>query len=865
MLSLPTSMAPALAASGVGAPAGSLVVPGALGRTATTLTALAWAQTGRRAPGAGVRVETHAQGGRFTSRARAHAMDPQAMIMGGPWTFHHGSSSRLALHVCHAAERLFLKAAALARGALADPSGAAQAALALESAPPPGPGPVGVPPLWVVAAGGAVALPAGGVRPHFRGLALAQLHVATNAVVPCPDCARGPSECVVANGTLPVLACQLVVALRPGAGGEALASQDNYTLDPASQGVVTRGLAALWASGVIMSPEALGLDPASIVKAPVIVSTKLSFAPTAEGAMAALMALPPAELLSYFRGCASYALDVAEGRQGAPAGAHPYPLRARLPPEPPAPAGHPPARAVAAWQESDQLARSLMGRQLGDLMKVRGFAPVGEAGAPAAPALGPAPAPALKRPRPSSAAAGPSPAHWAGAHGLLPPLHPTDLARGLGSVVSASKCRVVMAPTSVNDATTSWDFTYVTPAQIIASMGRGCFVGSNDMTGAFTLMTMHPASRQYLGGSWPASGVQGGRGPDVDFVFTAAYFGPKLNPASFSALSGEVVRLLQRRSRAYAPAGTVLFFVFADDLWVIGATKALCDAGMADCDALCLAVGAPLAAHKRREPTQRGAPLLGLEVDTLALTLRVPDGKRVNIIMLVATTLEAARRRRALPRNFVEKLFGKLRNAADVMRPGIARLWALQEALQAGGASVDCTPAVGDLEWWAAALADPAQACAALLPLVASGALPALVFRSDASSTVGAGAVLNGRIALWCNWTPEAVPDTVASIGTKEDFPKLAVLDRYGPLLRGMVIQQATDNLPNVYSGNRVSTRDPTLRPHLRRYLALAAGYGSLLTLAHLPRELNGHADGVSKARGRQAGGAAVGAFFREV
>ena len=287
-----------------------------------------------------------------------------------------------------------------------------------------------------------------------------------------------------------------------------------------------------------------------------------------------------------------------------------------------------------------------------------------------------------------------------------------------------------------------------------------------------------------------------------------------------------------------------------DDIFVVAPDEATCQLALADLEAYFKSIGAPLN-DKRRPPRSTGIELLGLVLNTELMTIELPAGKRYNTLFLASLGFQAARAGLSLPRNFVEKLAGKLEHAAVVVRGGRLRMAALYHLLSSPGSEsfVDLGAASADLDWWLGQLVSGAGSTARLL-VVAPGAASGsgLTTRSDASGDIGAGLCVGNCVAMWCVW--DKVTAERASIGGKEFFPYAAFEERYGWLLDGLLTHMTTDNLGNCYSMNKGSSRDRDVSPQLQRYLESSARHGHETVAGWLPREANTCCDAISKSRG---------------
>jgi len=397
-----------------------------------------------------------------------------------------------------------------------------------------------------------------------------------------------------------------------------------------------------------------------------------------------------------------------------------------------------------------------------------------------------------------------------------------------------------------NSRLRSWAFSLIAIGMILAAVTPACFVASADLTAAFHVFTVPAADGPHLGVSWPESGSSSDPGPWRQFWLTRPTFGLSYMPALLSAFTGEMVTTLGRWAWRYMGSPLLHFFAYLDDIFVVGATRELCERGLADVKLYCDRVGYVLN-DKLRDPRQVGIELLGLVLNTLTMTLALPVGKRYAMLLMVTLVLSLVVRGWRIPRNFVERLVGKLQSASYVVRGGRSRLWEFYQQLAAPGSShtVDLGPARGVLVWWRDALADEARCGSRLLvTLVRPDGTEELTTGSDASGEVG-GSVSLGGVTLWFIWDEAAKR---LDIGTLEHYPPHYLIERFGWLFVGLLLKIETDNQGNVFAVNKAYTGDPDLVPYLRATLDTVAREDITLVSKHLIREHNQVHDALSKA-----------------
>ena len=125
--------------------------------------------------------------------------------------------------------------------------------------------------------------------------------------------------------------------------------------------------------------------------------------------------------------------------------------------------------------------------------------------------------------------------------------------------------------------------------------------------------------------------------------------------------------------------GVQLIFHYLDDFLLLGAPDSpQCAQGMAILDGVCATLGVPTAEHKRDGPTAQ-LTYLGIKVDTIAGTLRLPADKLHRLQALLSTWGD----RKACSRRELESLIGLLNHACKVVLSGWAFLRRMIDLLHA--------------------------------------------------------------------------------------------------------------------------------------------------------------------------------------
>ena len=199
---------------------------------------------------------------------------------------------------------------------------------------------------------------------------------------------------------------------------------------------------------------------------------------------------------------------------------------------------------------------------------------------------------------------------------------------------------------------------------------------------------MHPEDRPLLGMKWDGQ----------LFCDKTLPFGLRSAPIIFSAVADALEWIVKEK-------GATHIFHYVDDFVIVGPP------GSAKCgnDLLvktCSDLGVLVAEDKTEGPATC-LTVLGVEIDTLAMELRLPQGKldRLNGV------LAEWRGKRSGKRRDLESLVGLLQHASQVVRPGRIFLRRLYNLLAQTGSfkphfSVRLNAeAQADVEWWSTFLA----------------------------------------------------------------------------------------------------------------------------------------------------------------
>lgn len=226
----------------------------------------------------------------------------------------------------------------------------------------------------------------------------------------------------------------------------------------------------------------------------------------------------------------------------------------------------------------------------------------------------------------------------------------------------------------------------------IRAHGPACFMVKLDIEAAYKQIPVRPQDWHLLGFKW--------RGK---------YYHERVLPfglTSSCALWELYATALQDMLERIAGIGCVIHYV--DDFLIVTQSKEEAQRALSAALALCEQLGLPVSPEKTEGPAQR-LTFLGVELDTVAMTVALPQKKLLELRELMCEWVE---RRRGSVRE-LQRVRGKLQFASQVVQPGkffTRRIIELEKRLRDIAASEDsqCSlPAqlLADFAWWKEGLA----------------------------------------------------------------------------------------------------------------------------------------------------------------
>ena len=257
--------------------------------------------------------------------------------------------------------------------------------------------------------------------------------------------------------------------------------------------------------------------------------------------------------------------------------------------------------------------------------------------------------------------------------------------------------------------------------QVVLSLGRGSLLAKIDIKKAYRNIPVAPADRLLLGMIWE----------NQLFVDATLPFGLRSALKIFTAVA-DVAEWMARQQ------GVHWIFHYLDDFLLVGPPNSdVCKKNVDQVLGLFADLGLPVASAKLEGPTTNLC-FLGIEIDTVALEIRLPQDKLSRLQELVHKWLG----RSSCTKTELESLLGFLSHACCVVRAGKTFMRRLLELLSVARRPhhflrLNVTHR-SDLCWWDAFL--PPLNHASFFCTVRADS-PQLAFFTDAAGGVGCGAI----------------------------------------------------------------------------------------------------------------------------
>lgn len=356
----------------------------------------------------------------------------------------------------------------------------------------------------------------------------------------------------------------------------------------------------------------------------------------------------------------------------------------------------------------------------------------------------------------------------------------------------------------------------------MARLGRGASLSKLDLRNAYRMIPIHPSDFHLMGIHW--EGTQ--------WIDAALPFGLRSAPKLFNAVADALLWVMFER-------GVKDGIHYLDDFLFITPPN---DASLAHetlqlALTCCAQLGVQVAPEKICVPTTK-LTFLGIELDSLALELRLPPDKLANLRAEVSRW----RHRKGGTKRELQSLLGLLNHAASVVGPGRTFMRGLIDSLKGVKRQHHhvrlSRQAKADLLWW-----DFFSEGWNGISAIPSTEAASHTFCSDASGSWGCGAAWRKQW-LQLQW-PHAWQNV--NIAVKELVPVVLAMAIWGSAWSREKVEVYCDNEAVVYAINAGRVRDPALMRLLRCLFFLTARHDVSLMASHIAGSANSLADAISR------------------
>ena len=328
------------------------------------------------------------------------------------------------------------------------------------------------------------------------------------------------------------------------------------------------------------------------------------------------------------------------------------------------------------------------------------------------------------------------------------------------------------------------------------------------------------------------------------YIDTCLPFGLRSAPKIFTAVADAVEWILRKE-------GVKFVIHYLDDFLVIGAPYSPeCAAALTTLLRVFDLLGLPVAVEKVEGPCPC-LPVLGFELDSEAMVIRLPRSKLVELQHLI----KSWESRRSCTRRDLESLVGKLAHASQVVQPGktfMRRMFELLAGTRLAHHHIRLSKAFrSDLQWWATFLEVWNGVTMMQRGSQCSGQASHHVW-TDASGHFGCGAWWPATGSwLQLQWLQAHTKEWEAlreeSILLKELLPVVLACSVWGPSWRGSAVTFHCDNMGAVAVINSGYSRVPQIMHLLRCLFFVRAFFQVSVWAIHVPGQQNCMADAISR------------------
>lgn len=408
----------------------------------------------------------------------------------------------------------------------------------------------------------------------------------------------------------------------------------------------------------------------------------------------------------------------------------------------------------------------------------------------------------------------------------------------LGGVFYQHSPRFVFDGRGINEYISRWPISYPRLSELFQTIKPGSWAAKVDLVKGFYAIVMDPSTYRHLT-FWHNGRLH---------FFKRLPMGLASSPAVFCWLTAEINAWLRA-------AGSTASIVFVDDFLIVGDTQRDTQAALELLISLITQLGLKHSIEKSSAAAAQYIDMLGVSVDTSALSITAPAAAFVKFFALASIVNACAAAQLPVPFKILARLAGCL-NWAEIIYKHLAPF---TQPLAAFATKRD---GAHKRRWWRGLFqwtksvdgsASIIKALGYVLRL-AHTASPARILCNSTSTRLRhiyiASDASGDTLTVSVNWGPYAIHCTVEA-GHGWDVPALEFLAAvlvailWGPRLRGAIIHHALDALGVTYWGNsgRARRADALL---MLKIISRCHHYHGIEDAYHWVRRCFNHANDVS-------------------
>jgi hypothetical protein len=364
----------------------------------------------------------------------------------------------------------------------------------------------------------------------------------------------------------------------------------------------------------------------------------------------------------------------------------------------------------------------------------------------------------------------------------------------------------------------------------IMSIGQGCLIAKADLKDAFRLLPVAPSDFRLLGFVWD----------DGLYFDRALPMGCSISCATFETLSRALQWIIVEKFK-FPHVSHIL-----DDFIFFGPSDSpRCSNALAAFLHVAASTSIPINDKKTVNPSTT-VSLHGIEVDTVALSLRLPTDKKEDLLR----KLSDMHCRKRVKLRELQSLLGSLNFACRAIVPGrafVRRLTDLTRGVSNPNHFIRLSRASRkDIEAWRLFLTDfnGRVMC-----------LPNSWISSDTLRLHSDACLASAAAVCGAEWFAVTFPESWSTrhIAIKELLPIVLAIQVWGPRLTNQRILFYCDNMSVVYVINGQTSKDSHLMNLLRKLVVLCLKYNIDLRAKHIPGKHNVVSDCLSRLQFERA------------